>query len=459
MNDKPLPVPARDASKLPATREVPPTARAARPAWSQRRPLFIGFAALVVLLLGIGLWSVSVTISGAVVTSGMIEVEGNRQAVQHISGGVVGEILVEDGDPVQAGEVLLRLDDTIERSELAIIEGQLFEILARKARLTAERDGADDVAFDAELVAVAQNRPDVASLMQGQARLFDARRETLDKQTRQLRERTLQIEQQIQGTRAQIAALSEQSALIAQELADQQSLLDRGLTQASRVLALRRESARLGGLLGELQAREAESRAQITQTEIEILQLESNLREDAITTLRDIDYREIELRERRLSTTETLLRLEVRAPVDGVVYARQVNTIGAVVQPAQVLMYVVPQEQPLVISSRIETIHIDQVRIGQEASLRFPSFDQRMTPEIMGVVTKVSADAFVDETTGAAYYTAELLPLEGEAAKLGQNQLLPGMPVEAYIRTGERTPLNYLLKPLADYFNRAFRET
>jgi len=427
-------------------------------AWNPRRPLAIGFVSVFLLVGGLGTWSAMANISGAVISAGLIEVEGNRQAVQHAEGGTVGEILVTEGQRVVAGDILLRFDATLLRSELAIVESQLFEILARKARLEAERDGAGDVEYSPELIEVAANQVDISELMLGQKRLYHARAETLQKQTEQLRERILQIELQIRGTQAQIEALSVQRSLIQEELDDQRSLLDRGLTQASRVLSLQREASRLDGELGSLQAQEAQARGQVTETEIEILRLTTTLREEAITTLRDLDSRALELRERRLSMRERLSRLDVRAPASGVIYDRQTNTIGAVARAADVLMYVVPEEQPLVISTRIEPINIDQVQVGQEAALRFSAFDQRTTPEIMGVVTRVSADAFVDETTGAAYYAAQMQPQPGEIEKINQ-VILPGMPVEAFIRTGERTPLNYLLKPLADYFNRAFRET
>ncbi len=427
-------------------------------AWSPRRPLAVGLFALAVLVLGVGGWSVLSQLSGAVVAMGMIEVEGNRQAVQHPEGGVVGEILVEDGDQVQAGDVVLRFDDTLLLSELAIVEGQLYEIMARKARLRAERDGDDAVDFAPELLAVAEIEPEVADQIAGQRQLFHARAETTTKQSSQLRERIVQIERQIDGTVAQIDSIDRQLELIGRELKDQQSLLDKGLTQASRVLALERESARLSGVRGELLAREAQLKAQQSETEIEILRLGSTLREDAISELRDLQYREIELRERRLSTKETLARLEVRAPVSGVVYSRQVNAVRQVVRPADVLMYIVPQEQPLVITAQIPTVHIDQIHVGQPATLHFSSFDRR-TPSLNGQVTKVSADAFTDENTGRTYYTAELLLSDGEVDRLQGLELLPGMPAEAFIKTGERTPLNYLMKPLTDYFNRAFRET
>lgn len=427
-------------------------------AWSPRRPLVVGILALVILVGGVGGWSVFSQLSGAIVASGMIEVEGNRQAVQHPEGGVVGAILVDDGDVVQAGDVVLRFDDTLLRSELAIVEGQLYEIMARKARLRAERDGGDAVQFVPELLAVAETDAEIAEQVAGQRQLFHARAESNAKEVSQLRERIIQIERQIDGTQAQIDAIDRQLELIGRELTDQQTLLDKGLTQASRVLSLERESARLSGVRGELVAREAQLEAQQSETEIEILRLGSTLREDAIRELRDLQYREIELRERRLSTKETLDRLEVRAPVSGLVYSRQVNAVRQVIRPADVLMYIVPQEQPLVISAQIPTVHIDEIHVGQPATLLFSSFNRR-TPSLNGQVTKVSADAFTDENTGRTYYTAELLLSDGEVDRLQGLELLPGMPAEAFIKTGERTPLNYLLKPLTDYFNRAFRET
>lgn len=427
--------------------------------WSAMRHIVVGFGALTALVVGLGGWSAMANIAGAIVTRGMIEVESNRQVVQHPEGGVVGEIFVDDGDTVAAGDVLIRFEDTLQRSELAIIEGQLFEILARRGRLEAERDGADVITFPAELDDLAAGSPiDAESLKVGQQSLFEARRTSLAEEAEQLRERQIQVERQIEGSQSQLTALETQLELIGKELVDQEGLLAKGLAQATRVLSLQREQARLFGQVGELTAAVAESRGRIAETEIEILKLTSRLREDAITTLRDLQYNEIELKERRLSTLETLSRLEVRAPVSGIIYGSAVHTLRSVVRPADPLMYIVPQDSPLVISSRIETIHVDQVHVGQEATLRFSTFDARTTPEIFGTVTKVSADVFTDEVTGETYYQAELLPREGEVARLGDVELLPGMPVESFIKTSDRTPLAYLTKPLMDYFNRAFRE-
>jgi HlyD family secretion protein len=440
--------------------QLPGPSKKPKRQWRASKHMSIGFIALAVLVAGLGGWAVMANIAGAIVSSGSIEVEANRQVVQHPEGGVVGEINVVDGDLVEAGTVLIRFDDTLLRSELAVIEGQLFEIIARKARLRAERDGADEITFTGELEELARGSDiDIEELKEGQQRLFEARRKSLAQEAEQLGERKIQIGQQIEGTQAQLSSLTRQLELLTEELADQQELLDKGLAQASRVLALQRDEARLFGQVGELQAGVAEARGRIAEIEIELLKLQSSLREEAITTLRDLQYNEIELKERRLTSLETLSRLEVRAPLSGIVYGKVVHALRSVVRAAEPMMYIVPQDSPLVISSRIETIHIDEVQVGQEAKLVFSTFDARTTPELNGKVTRVSADVITDEVTGMPYYEAEILPDEGELAKLEGKELLPGMPVESFIKTRDRTPLSYLVKPLADYFNRAFRES
>jgi len=426
--------------------------------WKATGPLLVGAISLVVLVGVLGYWSVNARIAGAVIASGMIQVESNRQVLQHPQGGVVGELLVKDGDIVSSGDVLLRFDDKLLRSELAIIEGQLFELLARKARLQAERDGLDALPAPDALLAEAMADPDVQALIDGQQRLFGARADTLRQSAEQISEQIAQAENQIDGAGAQLAALETQRDLIETELADTKSLFDKGLAPASRVSALQREQARLLGEIGSLTANVAQLRGQIAALNIERIALTTRLREEAITTLRDQQFQEVELVQRRLSTLETLSRTELRAPVSGVVYDSRVFALQAVISPAEPIMYIIPQDQPMIVSARIDPIHVDQVHVGQEASLRFAAFDQRMTPEVLGRVTKLSADVFTDQVTGLSYYQVELIPLPDEMQKLGGQTLLPGMPVEAFIKTAERSPLNYLAKPLTDYFTRAFRE-
>lgn len=427
--------------------------------WSAVRPIMLGVLALLFLVGGVFTWSIATTIAGAVIASGQLEVESNRQIIQHPEGGVVGMIYANDGDMVDAGEILIRLDDTMLRSELAIIESQYYELIARRGRLRAESEDLPAIRFDEDLLEIAQQNEEIAELVGGQIRLFEARIASNAQQISQLRERQIQIEELIEGRNVQLAALNEQLGLISEELIDQQSLLDRGLAQASRVLSLRREDASLRGQVGELVASVAESRGRIAELEIEIIRLQTTRQEEAITTLRDMQYRENELRERRLSAIETLSRLEIRAPVSGIVYGSTVHAVRSVIRPADPVMFIVPQDSPLVITSRIETINIDQVVVGQEAVLRFAAFDQRTTPELYGVVTRISADVLTDEVSGMNYYEAQILPYDGEIDKLQGLELVPGMPVDAFIQTGERSPLTFLTKPLTDYFTKAFRET
>ncbi|WP_299153606.1 HlyD family type I secretion periplasmic adaptor subunit [uncultured Tateyamaria sp.] len=426
--------------------------------WTAKGPLFVGALALLILVGVLGVWSVQARISGAVIASGMIQVESNRQVLQHPEGGVVGALMVKDGDQVAAGDVVLKFDDTRLVSELAVIEGQLFEILARKARLKAERDGLSALVVSDELQELAAEDPEVQALIDGQAQLFEARATSLQQSSEQILEQIAQAENQIEGASAQLAALETQQGLIESELGDSQQLFEKGLTPASRVSSLQREQARLLGEIGSTTASVAQLRGQIAALNIERIALTSRLREEAITALRDLQFQEVELVQQRLITKDTLSRMDVRAPVSGVVYGSRIFALQSVVSPAEAIMYIIPQDQPMVVSSRVDPIDVDQVHVGQDASLRFAALDQRMTPEIFGQVTKLSADVFVDEATGASYYQVELVPKEGEMTKLNGQILLPGMPVEAFITTAERSPLNYLSKPLTDYFTRAFRE-
>ncbi|MCF8516929.1 MAG: HlyD family type I secretion periplasmic adaptor subunit [Rhodobacteraceae bacterium] len=423
-----------------------------------RTPLVLGWLTLLALVGGFGLWSVMTTISGAIVAPGRIEVEQNRQIVQHPDGGVVSEILVSEGDSVKAGDILLRLDGTLIRSELSIVEGQLFEAQARRARLEAERDGETAMEVPAELIQLAANNAEAAEQLEGQKRLFEARAETLSRTIDQLDKRRAQTLSQIDGIDAQSRALSSQLELIAKELADQQSLLERGLAQAPRVLALQREEARLAGQVGELTASRAQAEGRVTELEMQTLGLSAQRREEANTQLRDIGSSELQLIQRQRALAEQVARLDIRAPTSGTVLGLQVTTPRAVLRPADPVAFIIPQDRPLIITVQISPLHVDEVQVGQSVKLMFPAFSSRTTPELDGVLALVSADALSDQRTGATYYRAEISLSTSEAERLGHT-LLPGMPVEAFIQTEPRTPLTYLVKPFTDYFTHAFRET
>jgi HlyD family secretion protein len=427
--------------------------------WRLRSFLFVGWFALALLVGGIGAWAAVTRIAGAVIAHGSVQVEGNRQIVQHPTGGVIEEIAHRDGDAVQAGDVLVRLEGEELTTELGIVEGQWFEIVARKARLSAERDGLDEITFDSELVERAQVSPEVAALMAAQVQQFEARRKLHGEETQQLEERQTQIMNQIEGLVALAAATTTQIDLLAQEIKGQEELLAQGLTQVTRVLTPQRQLASLRGTEGQVEASIAENRGKIAEIEIERVRLVSELREEAIDELRELEYREIELRERRRSLIERIEKLDMRAPVSGVVYGSTVDTLRGVIRAAEPVMYVVPGDTPLIARTQIEPIHIDQIYVGQEAVLRFSAFDMRSTPEVKGAVSAISADAIQDPNTGVHYYRVDIELNADMLDQLGEKLVLPGMPVEAYISTQERSPLSFFVKPMTDYFNRAFRET
>lgn len=427
-------------------------------AWSAGLPLVVGYATIIFLMGGIGVWSMGTQIAGAVVASGIIEVESDRQIVQHPDGGVVGSIEARDGDTVKSGDILVRFDDTFLKSELAVVEQQLMEIYARKVRLEGESDGSTVLIFARADEFTQLDQTWVRNQIDGQLKLFRARLDSLTKEQAQLAEKRIQVESQIRGIDSQTNALNRQFELIAQELANQQSLREKGLVPVARILELQREEARLEGEIGRLMAESAEAKGKISGISIEILKLTNHRREEAITRLRDLRYSEIELVEKQISLHDQLDRMVVRAPVDGIIYGSSIFALKSVVRPADPMMYVVPGDQPLQVSARIDPIHIDQVYSGQAASLRFPTFEQRTTPEIPGRVVRLSPDTVVDEATGVVFYEAVLVPIDGALDDLPELVLRPGMPVEAFLKTRERTPMSYLIQPLTNYFNRAFRE-
>lgn len=426
--------------------------------WGATGYVTLGLLCVIVLGAGLGGWAALASLDGAVIASGRMSVERGRQVVQHLDGGVVHEILVREGDRVEAGDVLIRLDASTLRSELAVLESQLYEIMARRGRLEAEQADRESITFDPDLVEAAQTNTSVQSLLDGQQALFEARQKTTARQTEVMRERQAQIHEQTAGLKAQIASLGRQQSLIAEELAAQRRLLERGLAQASRVLALEREAARLEGEEGRLVAEAAQLKGRVSEIEIELLRLGAGRREEALGQLRDLGVRELELAERRIALRDRLSRLDVRAPVGGIVLDMTVHALKAVVQSAEPILHIVPTDSVLVIDAEVDPTHIDAVHAGQEAVLRMSAFNTRTTPVLHGTVAKVSPDVLVDQDSGRSFYRAEVVLDEGEVAKLEGQALIAGMPVEVFIQTGDRTPIEYLLKPITDYLSRAMRE-
>jgi HlyD family secretion protein len=376
--------------------------------------------------------------------------------VQHPSGGVVGEVRAHDGDRVKAGDILVRLDETVTRANLAIITRGLTELYARKARLGAERDGADSVPTPKQLADKISD-PDVQEALASERKLFELRRSARLGQKDQLQQRIKQLQEQITGLTAQQAAKSKEMDIIAQELQGVRDLWAKNLIQINRLTSLEREEARLQGEHGQLTTA-AEAKGKIVETELQILQVDQQFTSDVAKELRDTDSKIGEYVERKVTAEDQLKRADLRAPQDGIVFQSTANTVGGVITAGDPVMLIVPQMDTLLVEAKVEPKDIDQVQFGQPVVLRFSAFNMRTTPEINGAVVRVGADTSTDQRTGQSYYLVRIAMTPEEVAKLGEVKLTPGMPVEAFIQTGNRTMMSYLVKPLHDQLKRAFRE-
>ncbi len=416
--------------------------------------------ALAVILIGtftalIGGWAATAKISGAVIAPGSVVVDSNSRKVQHPTGGVVGEINVTNGDVVEAGQVVVRLDATQTRAALGIITSQLTELIGRKARLAAERDGLSAISFPNGFEA---RSPESRHVAEGERRFFLARQKTLESQNKQLRERILQLREEIVGLETQRNAKKRELELVIEELARVQEMYQRSLMPVTRFIAMQRENARISGEHGVVISQIARTRAKISEIETQILGLQQNLRSEAQKELREIEARVAELREREIAARDNLSRIDIRAPVSGIVHDLQVFTVGGVVRPAEPLMVIVPTNDKLTVEARVSPSDIDQMSIGQHAYLRFSAFNQRTTPEVSGKVASIGADLSRDEATGETYYKIRVTADPAELKRLEGLSLVPGMPVEAFLQTTDRTPLSYIAKPFTDHLERAFRE-
>lgn len=417
-----------------------------------------GMLALVVGAGGLLSWSLLTEIDGAVVASGQIAVESRRQAIQHPDGGVIVSINVKDGSTVHAGDPILTLEETDLTAQQTVARRELVELLAKQDRLSAEISNDVVISYRAELTIDAFWGIDVGPVLSEETKLFEARKMTLQQSDAGLSERKVQTEAVIAGRERQRKASLVQLELINSDLATQEDLFKRGLTETSRVSALKREAARLEGEIGELGAGIAEARSAIAGFDLEIIRQRVAFREAAQGELREIQPREAELRERLRLIDTRLSRLTLRAPMDGRVLGLQVHTVGGVVPAGAEIASIVPTNVPLVLSVEIDPGQIDRVRIGQDVKIRFPNFNARTTPEVDGQVLMVSADAYADAQTGRKYFQAELsLPDEAKRT-LSDFEIIPGMPIEAFIRTDARTPASFIVKPLADYWAYAMRE-
>lgn len=431
------------------------SARTARS--SIRVHLIAGLALVLVLAGGIGGWAGTAQISGALIAPGSVVVDSNVKKVQHPTGGVVGELRARDGDLVKAGQVVVRLDDTVTKAGLAIVTKSLNGLWTRAARLDAEQRGADRITFPAVLLDKFAD-DDVQNVIASETKLFNVRSAGRIGQKSQLRERIAQLNDEIGGLTAQESAKTREIGLVEKELVGVRGLYEQKLVQLSRLTVLERDAARLEGERAQFVASRAQAKGKITETELQIIQIDKDLVSEVSKDLRETNDKIGEFVERKVTAEDQLSRIDIRAPQDGMVLQSTVHTVGGVITAGDAIMLIVPQADNLSVEARVNPQDIDQLQIGQKTLLRLSAFNQRTTPELNGVVTRVSPDTTSDQRTGQSYYTIRISMPASEVARLGDVRLIPGMPVEAFVQTGDRTMVAYLAKPLNDQLMRAFRE-
>ncbi len=426
-------------------------------ATSIRRHLWGAGLFLVALLIFLVGWAAWMQISGAVIAPGAIVVETNLKTLKHKEGGIVHEILVKNGDLVKAGDVLLRLDDATTRANLAVVKKELDELLAQEARLRAERDNRTAIVNHPSLSGRA-HEPGIALILSGERQLRAARAAGLAGRVNQLHEQVNQLNSEIQSLEMQSRAKADELRLINSELAGLEDLLEQRFISANRVLAMRRDQTRLRAEHGALKAEAARARLAISERRVRILQLQEDHRAGILEKLQDTRGEIARLLEQKAAAEDQLSRMHIKAPRAGFVHQLNVHTRGAFISPAEPILLIVPKEDTLVIETQVAPTDVDQVFTGQDATIRLPGLNQRTTPELKGRVITVSAETTRNEATGMSFFTARLKLVDGEKEKIRGNILLPGMPVEALIKTNDRTILSYLVKPIQDQINRALRE-
>jgi HlyD family secretion protein len=437
------------------------------PEASIRRLQYLGLALVASFALIFGGWATMTELSGAVIAPGTIVVESNVKKVQHPYGGVVKTILVREGSDVKEDQTLIQLDDTVTRSTLGVVQSQLDELMARRARLTAERDGAEALEFPPALLA---RRADttVGTAITGEERLFESRRSARTSQRAQLRERISQIEEEIRGLSAQRDAKEREIELISEEVTGVSELYSKKLVTLNRLTVLQRDQARLQGERGQLIAEMARARGKISETEIQLLQLDHDFRTDVLKDLREAQGKIAELSERRTAAEDELRRIDIKSSQAGVIHQLNVHTVGGVIGKGETIAEIVPVTDKLVVEAKVSPQDIDQLRLGTKVALQIQAGNRRTLPNIDGTLVRISADLNRDappntpqgaHPTGApAYYLVRIELSADEVKKLDGLTLLPGMQVEAFMASSERTPLQYLLKPLQEQIARTFRE-
>ena len=425
---------------------------------SLRSTQLLGYGSLVAMLAVFGAWTAFANLSGAVIAPATIVAESYSKKVQHREGGNVLKILVKDGDDVKAGQDLVLLDPTEIKAELGIVTNQLNELSIKKVRLSSQRDGSAKLDLPLSMQASVED-PVVLEIMTGQRHLLESTLQTATSKKDQLKEQLGQLKDQIRGIGSQISSSKKQMTLISSELANLRKLQQQGLVPVSRVSAMDREAARLDGELGQLAATKAAAEAKIGEVKLQVIQVDEDVRNQALLELRDVDAKIAELEQRKVTAAARLSRMSIKAPITGTIYQLAVHTDGGVVAPGETLMMIVPEADDLVLQAQVAPNDIDNVHLGQGAQIRFTAFNSRITPEILAEVTQVAADTSRADAQSAPFYAIRLTISAAELAKLGDNKLKPGMSAEAFIQTESRSPFSYLIQPLMDQFSHAMRES
>ena len=426
-----------------------------------RRSIFrhslAGLVIVIILAGGVGGWAGTMRLSGALIAPGSFVVDSNVKKVQHPTGGIVGELRVRDGDQVKAGQIVLRLDDTITRANLAIVVKGINELVARKARLEGERDSADAIVFPKALLRLISD-PDVAAAITNERKLFELRRSARIGQKEQLKQRIEQLTEEVRGYQAQQQAKVKEIELIEREMVGVRDLWKQKLVPIARLTELERQAARLQGESAQLISQSAQVAGRMSEIELQILQIDRDLSSEVAREMREIDAKLGEFVERKITAEDQLQRIDLRAPQDGVVFQSTVHTVGGVIPAGDPVMLIVPAADTLTIEAKVNPPDIDQVRLGQTALLRLSALNQQTTPELHGTVSRISADATTDQRTGLTYYVIRIAIKPEELSKVSHISFVPGMPVEAFVQTGDRTMLSYFMKPFSDQLMRVFRE-
>jgi HlyD family type I secretion membrane fusion protein len=439
--------------KLQSDRTAPNAAALSQNTFSIRNRVVLACLFAVVLVVGFGGWAVYANLSGAIIAQGKVAVKKQVKLVQHRDGGIIAEILVTNGDRVKAGDVLIRLDETQTKAELGVLRSQITELLGRRARLSAERDGAAAITFEREF----EIAPQSAEIARGELRLFQENRAVREARREQLLLQVEQYGEQVHGLNSQETSNAAERVMVGDDLKRLMPLFNNKFIEIGKIRAMERDLVKIDGLKGEIAANIARVKGQISEAKIKIIEADQQVRTDAQREYREVDGRIAELQERLVAAQDKLSRMNLTSPISGFVNELSVHTINGIIAPKETLMSIVPESAELIVEARIAPTDIDQAIAGQSARMRFTAFNQRTTPEVPGVVETIGAAATLDPASGQTYYLSTVA-IAGGINKISGKPIVPGMPVEVFLATGNRSALSYLVKPFTDQMMRSFRE-